>query len=410
LLGLIFALSCLGADSLDPPLASVRIVGLRHADSVRVWTEIRAQPGEICDSACAGSDRDRLEHLGIFAGVESSRIGDTLTYRVTELPWFLPVPNGRISEEEGLSLGAGLKAPNLLGQAIAGEFLFLAGRDFEWQAAASSNRLALLPLAWDAYTSRTQRWDDGRDYREISYSSAVRAQGPSDGPLRLMGEADLVEVHADRSGIALSPDHTDWIPSLIGGLVWDDRDRLGLTTNGAYQEVSLEKAGRPFAGPVDAWQFLSDSRLWIPVAGRWDLVASNLLQQQYGTVGGWRTYVVGGTNTARGLPADWSVAPSEDLASVELRWLALPVRTETVWDQSFFWGLQGVCGTDYAATWWGNGSRERRGEGYFAGIDLILPFVERLRVVAAWSEAGGAGFSVSAGLFEKSEAQRYRVR
>ena len=239
--------------------------------------EIQASAGDVCDSLCVIRDLERLEHLGIFASATPLRTGDTLTYQVVELPWFLPVPNGRISDEEGLSLGAGLKTPNLLGQAIAGEFLFLAGRDFEWQAAASSNRLGFLPLAWDAVTSRTQRWDDGRQYREISYSSALRAEGPSDGPLRLLAEADLVEVHANRAGIALSADHSDWIPSLRGGLVWDDRDRLGLTRNGAYQEISLEKAGRPLDGPVDAWEFLSDTRLWIPFSERWGVHASNLL-------------------------------------------------------------------------------------------------------------------------------------
>jgi len=412
LFGLFLALFALGGDSTPVPgtLAQVRLEGLRHTDSARVAVEIRAAAGQVCDSTCVRGDLDRLEHLGVFASVTSERSGDSLAYRVVELPWFLPVPNGRISDEEGLSLGAGLKTPNLLGQAIAGEFLFLAGRDFEWQAAASSNRVGFFPLAWDAVTSRTQRWDEGRKYREISYASSLRAEGPSDGPLRLLGEANLVEVHANRAGIALSADRSDWIPSLRGGFVWDDRDRLGMTKSGAYQEVTLEKAGRPFAGPVDAWEFLSDTRLWLPFSERWGLHASNLLERQWGTVGGWRTYVVGGSNTVRGLPTAWSVAPSEELSTLELRWLALPVRTETVWGQSFFWGLQAVAGTDYAITWQAGGTDERRGEGFFAGVDLVVPFVERLRLVAAWSEAGGAGFSLSAGLFEKTQAQRYRVR
>ncbi len=392
------------------PLAQVRVDGLRHTDSARVGVEIRATAKTLCDSLCVSGDLDRLEHLGVFASVVPVRTGDTLVYRVVELPWFLPVPNGRISDEEGVSLGAGLKTPNLLGQAIAGEFLFLAGSDFEWQAAASSNRVGLLPLAWDAVTSRTQRWDDGRKYREISYSSGLRAEGPSDGPLRVLGEIDLVEVHANRAGIALSADHADWIPSLRGGMVWDDRDRLGLTQSGTYQEVSLEKAGAPLNGPVDAWEFLSDTRLWLPFSSRWGLAASNLLERQWGTVGGWRTFVVGGSNTARGLPPAWSVAPSEDLSTLELRWLAVPIRTETVYGESFFWGVQAVAGTDYAVTWQAGGSDQRHGEGFFTGVDLVLPFVERFRLVAAWSQAGGAGFGFSAGLFEKTQAQRYRVR
>ena len=411
--GLFLALFALSGDSTtsDPgAIARVRVDGLRHTDSARVYAEIQAFSGDTCDSVCVQGDLDRLEHLGVFASVAWVRQEDTLVYKVVELPWFLPVPNGRISDEEGVSLGAGLKTPNLLGEAIAGEFLFLVGSDFEWQAAASSSRLGLLPVAWDVVTSRTQRWDEGRKYREISYASSLRAQGPSDGSLRVLGEANLVEVHANRPGIALSSDQSDWIPSLRGGLVWDDRDRLGLTTSGSYQEITLEKAGRPIQGPVDALELLSDTRLWIPFSERWGMHASNLLQRQWGTVGGWRTYVVGGTNTARGLPPAWSVAPSEELATLELRWLAVPVRTETVYGESFFWGLQAVAGTDFAITWQGGGEAERRGEGFFVGTDLVLPFVERFRLVAAWSRAGGAGFGFSAGLFEKTQAQRYRIR
>lgn len=372
--------------------------------------ELHAAAGGICDSLCVAGDLERLDHLGVFASVASARTGDTLVYQVVELPWFMPVPNGRISDEEGVSLGAGLKTPNLLGQAIAGEFLFLAGRDFEWQVAASSNRIGVLPLAWDVVTSRTQRWDDGRKYREISYVSTQRVEAPSDGPLRLLGEAGMATVQADRAGIALSKDNTDWIPSLRGGLVWDDRDRMGLTRSGAYQEITLEKAGRPLNGPVDAWEFLSDTRLWIPLTERWGVHASNLLERQWGTVGGWRTFVVGGANTARGLPPAWSVAPSEELSTVELRWLVVPVRTITAWGESLFWGVQAVAGTDCAVTWQGDGRVGRAGEGFFLGTDLVVPFLERIRLVAAWSRAGGAGFGFSAGLFEKTQAQRYRIR
>lgn len=410
LLGLLLLLAAAPDSLAKGPIAVVRLEGLRHTDSARVRMEIQATPGAACEEACIRGDLDRLERLGIFAEARARREGDTLVYRVVELPWFLPVPNTRITDEEGLSLGAGVKTPNLLGEAIAGEFLFLAGTDFEWQASASSERLAGAPLAWDAVTSRTQRWDGGRGYNEVSYWSSSTFQGPSDGPLRLLGQASLVDLHADRDGIALSSDRQDWIPSLRVGLVWDERDQLGLTTRGTYQEISLEKAGRPLNGPVDAWEMLSDTRLWIPLGQSWGLHVGNLLQWQWGTVGGWRTYVVGGVNTVRGLPSGWDVAPSEDLATLELRWLFLPVRTQTVLGQSFYWGLQAVAGGDYAATWDAQGGSRRRGGSFLGGIDLIVPFVERVRTTIAWNPGPKGGWSATVGLFEKTTAQRYRIR
>ena len=403
------ALLWAGPDSLPVP-AEVRLLGTVHASPVRVFREIEARPGEPCDSLCQAEDLDRLERLGIFADQRVERVGDTLVYQVRELPWILPVPNGRITQEEGISLGAGVKAPDLFGQAVAGEFLFLAGSDFEWQASLSSGRLGPVPVRWDAHTERTQRWDDARDYRELSYTTALTLSAPSDGPLRLLGQGSLVRVHSNRPGIALSADQADWIPSLRGAVVWDDRDRMGLTTRGAYQEVSLEKAGRPFDGPVDAWELLSDTRLWIPLGAGWGIHASHLLERQWGTVGGWRTFVVGGVNTVRGLPSAWSVEPSEQLATLELRWLFLPVRPFSVWGQDLYGGLQAVCGTDYARTWDGGGREAAHGASALAGLEVIVPYVERVRLDATWSPVSGAGFSFQAGLFEKSQAQRYRVR
>ena len=393
-----------------PPISEVRVSGLVHADSSRVQLEIRARPGVPCDSSCVQEDLDRLERLGIFAEVRAQRSGDTLVYRVLELPWFLPVPNGRITQEEGVSLGAGVKAPDLFGQAVAGEFLFLAGSDFEWQASLSAARVGALPLQVDLHTSRTQRFDDGRDYRELSYFNSLQMSAPSDGALRVLAQATLSRVHADRDGICLSGDRADWIPSLRGGVVWDGRDRMGLTTRGLYQELSLEKAGRPLDGPVDAWELLSDSRLWIPFSERWGLHASHLLEWQRGEVGGWRTFVVGGTNTARGLPGAWSVAPSEELATLEVRWLVAPVRVVDVLGQSVYWGAQLLAGTDLARTWGAGARGGREGASAIAGLDLVVPFVERIRLSATWSPASGAGFDFQAGLFEKSQAQRYRIR
>lgn len=402
-------LSALAGDSASR-WEVVRLEGLKHLDSARAALEITARSGETCDSGCIQDDLDRLERLGVFAEVREARRGDTLVYQVKELPWFLPVPNGRVTQEEGLSLGAGVKAPNLFGQAVAGEFLFLAGSDFEWQASLSGTRLGSVPLKWDAVTSRTQRWDEGRDYREVSYFNSLTASGPSDMPLRLLAQASLARVHADRDGICLSEDRADWIPSLRGGVVWDDRDRVGLTTRGIYQEVSVEKAGQPLDGPVDAWEFLSDTRVWIPLGDRWGIHCGHLLERQWGTVGGWRTFVVGGVNTVRGLPGAWSVEPSEELATVELRWLALPVRRQDVWGQSIYWGVQAIVGVDMARTWNEAGGEADRGAGGVAGVDLIVPFVERIRMVGTWSRTSGAGFGFVAGLFEKSQAQRYRVR
>ncbi len=385
------------------------VEGLRHTHRATVDREIFARPGQVCDAVCLQSDLDRLDRLGAFAGVAAARRGDTLVYRLTELPLVVPVPNGRISDEEGISLGAGLKAPNLFGRAVAGEFLFLLGHSTEWQLNMGAPRVGEIPLGWELFTSRTDRWDEGRGYKEVSYTSKAVATAPTDGRLRGLAAIALTQVRADRPGIALSADRRDAIPMVRMGVLWDGRDRLSLTTCGLYQEVSVEKAGKPLNGPVDSWEYLSDTRFWIPLASRWGIHGSHLVQVQTGHVGGWRTYVLGGANTVRGLPGNWANAPSEQIGSLEVRWTALPPRLVDLWGANLFYGVQLIAGADAGVAWkheWG----ERRGVGLFLGSDLILPFLERVRLVGSMSPRDGwkAGFAV--GLFEKTVIERYRVR
>ncbi|MBK8804583.1 MAG: BamA/TamA family outer membrane protein [Fibrobacteres bacterium] len=385
--------------------AALRLEGLRATRPEVVRSEIKSRP--CTEFPVVDEDIRRLKALGIFASVETRMAQDTLVFSFRELPTFLPVPNGRLSDEEGLSLGAGLKSPNLLGRAIAGEFLFLVGNSLEYQASITASRFGSLALGWEAMAGRTERWDDGRGYQELSHAGFVRLWGPTDRFLRLLGEAKVVDVRSDRDGICLSG-RQDLIPSLRGGTVFDGRDDPSNTASGIYQELTLEKSGNPFGGPVDAWQVLSDTRLWVPLGARWGVHLANLFENREGRMDRWQTYVVGGANSARGLPGAWAVAPSEDLGTMEVRWTLMPVKPVLVVGQNLYVGLQAVGGVDVASAW-GEAPLEAQ-YGLFTGLDAIVPFVERLRTNLTWSPAQGAGFAFSFGMFEKTQAQRFRVR
>lgn len=391
------------------PLPPVPVDGLSRTLPATATSALEGLEPTDCDSSCLEEGVSRLERLGVFAEVRAGRDSSgAARWRVRELPWLLPVPNGRLSDEEGLSLGAGVRTPNLVGRAIAGEFLFLAGNSFEVQGSLASDRWGSLPLSWEAYAGRTDRWDEARDYREVSHRGRLELSWPADRPLRVLARGDLVHVDADRSGIALEADGTDWLPSATGGLAWDSRDRRGLTTAGWKGELSWEKVGGLLGGPADGWCTVVDLRGWIPLGGPFGLHLSQLLEDQRGRTGGWRTFVLGGANTARGVAAGRLVARSEQIATAELRWLVLPVRSFRVVGQELYGGLQLVAGLDGAAAWnesWG----ERRALGASLGADLVVPFVERIRLSVATGTLGPR-VQLLAGLFEKSTAERFRVR
>ena len=396
-------------NSNEFPLQAIRFEGLHHTNFATVRNEIQARPGQPCDAVCQQEDLDGLDRLGAFAGVSAVRQGDTLVFRLIELPLVVPVPNGRISDEEGISLGAGLKAPNLFGRAVAGEFLFLLGHSTEWQLNMGAPRWGGVPIGWELFTSRTDRWDEGRHYKELSYTSRGGMNGPTDGRLRALAEIQVTQIDADRPGIALSADNHDVIPMLRLGMLWDGRDRISLTSRGLYQELSVKKSGEPLNGPVDSWEYLSDTRAWIPVSATWGIHASHLVQVQTGRVGGWQTYVVGGANTVRGLPGNWATGPSEEIGSVEARWLVVAPRPVDLWGANLYYGVQLIGGADVGAAWtdeWG----ERRGMGLFTGADLVVPFLERIRLVGSVSPTMGWRAAFAVGLFEKTVIERYRVR
>lgn len=396
----LLALLVLGCGALAELSAAWRIEGLKRTRQTTVELVLTAPRSEDCDSLCVARDLDALDRLGIFADVASRRVGDTLVYQVRELPWLLPVPNGRVSDEDGISLGAGVKMPNLGGRAMAGEFLFLLGPSREFQLSLTAERLASLPVSFDVFTARVDRDDELRGFDEESHTGRLRLGWPSDQPIRLDGSIQVLDlgIHRDAS---LSGDGRDLLLSGTVGLLIETRDRRSLVRDGGRYELSIERIG----GDADGWMLLNDVRHWMPLTDRFTLHGSFLSETQWGRLGPWRTFVIGGGNSARGLPAGALQGRSERLLTGEVRWLANRVRPVRFLGQDLYWGSELVAGVDGAEVVDGP-SRW----GVFASWDHSVPFVERLRLSVGGEPSEGWKASFAVGLFEKSAAQRFRVR
>lgn len=380
--------------------SDVRFEGMSRTRESTVRQVLSAKPGSACDSLCRQRDLEALDRLGVFAEVKADVRDDTLVYRVRELPWVLPVPNGRVSDEDGVSLGAGFKAPNLLGRAIAGEFLFLIGRSQEFQASITGDRVDELPLGFDLFAGRTDREDELRGYEEESHTVRLRLEAPTDRAIRVHGSVQALDLGIDRDA-SLSGDGRDLLLSGALGFAIDTRDRRSLVRRGVRYELAVERVG----ADADGWMVLNDARGWLPLGERWTLHGSYLAETQWGTLGPWRTFVIGGANTARGLSAGRLQGRSERLATGEIRWLAFPVRAFRILGQDLYWGSELVLGCD--------GAEIPDGESLvspFVSFDQSVPFVERIRLSAGMDPDAGWKIGFDMGLFEKSTAQRFRVR
>ena len=390
-------------------ISVVRIEGLSRTREAVVRRELRLAPGSEADSAALADDADRLERLGVFAEITPQLDSGALTWHVKELPWVLPVPNGRLSDADGLSLGPGLKSPNFLGEAINLEALALLGGVTEWQLAATGSWLAGLPVGWDVFTNRSEREAPFYDGHETSLRNQFLLRWPSDRLLRLEGGAGFAWVREENAAAAVSPNRRDWIPSAMIGLQWDGRDRTGLTSKGLYQELLVERIGGNLGGDLDGWQFTSDTRAWMPLSKRFGIHAANLCEWQTGTVDAWRGFTVGGANSARFLPAAELRGRSENLSALELRWTLVEPHAVALWGQSLYWGLQALAGAEAAAAWDATWPQDFR-TGPVAGLDFLVPYVGRIRLCGGWSSSAGGTVSAAVGLDEKTVAQRWKGR
>ena len=77
-----------------------------------IWSEV----GDEFDPQLARDDLTRLTNLSIFGSVivepTASAAGVALNYEFTEMPWIIPYPALKYTEENGFSVGLGIASPN----------------------------------------------------------------------------------------------------------------------------------------------------------------------------------------------------------------------------------------------------------------------------------------------------------
>ena len=103
------------------PVREIAIAGAKHTKEYVIRRELVSRIGEPYLEANAALDVEKLTRLGIFSSVEvfGRASGDSvmLTIDVVETFRFLPVASISISDENGVSIGGGVKMLNLGGHA-----------------------------------------------------------------------------------------------------------------------------------------------------------------------------------------------------------------------------------------------------------------------------------------------------
>ena len=132
------------AQSVDPlegrVVTEVRVTGQRHLSSDTVERHMATKAGEPFRRATIALDRRRLDEVRLFTAVHIDahleNDGVVVEVAVTETLRLLPVVILRVTDENGVSAGPGLRGINLLGRETL----------TAWPPVSAAKRVSVRPL------------------------------------------------------------------------------------------------------------------------------------------------------------------------------------------------------------------------------------------------------------------------
>jgi outer membrane protein insertion porin family len=401
-------------------IGELRFEGLNRTREYIVTRELLSRVGEPCLEKNIKKDVQNLEQLDIFASIETEAEvgpdGVIIHYRFVELLTFLPSLGLKFSDETGVSVGAGVKVPNLMGKDIFLSARFLVGGYTELELWLEN------PWVWGNHWGyRLEYYHREKEnqvvmFQETSDEIYLRS-GPQIGEHgQVGGILSFLSIRSDTDGVTISPDNHDRASRLGLYLGYDSLDAFVGTTRGWWSEVVFTQALELFENSSSYTQIDLDIRRYQYLADRHTLAGFSLTTVRNGTVGvevaPWEQFGVGGTNTVRG----WSFASrkgkNQMLNTLEYRYTLLKPRG---WDLPFGikyrGGLQLAAFGDVGIGWEHDPEFAANNfiDGYGLGLRLLVPIVGMARFDVAWGEHGKTVF-LHLGSFEKATMSRRRVR
>jgi outer membrane protein assembly factor BamA len=404
------------ADALDGRIVSeIRVTGLRNMSPDAVARHLATRVGQPFHRADLAVDRRRLDELRLFSSVKidarPEQDGVVLEVAATETLRLLPAVVIRVTDENGVSAGPGMRGLNLLGhEEQVGGAAFFGG---ETSVSGSLDKTTITPGAWYGHfgVGYSSRHNAVYDFEELSTSVEARVARNLNHGVRIGGTATLLATDAGDSGVALSASGRDVIPTLG---VFSSVDTLDSSTDpraGTFAEVEVDR----LLGDADSWTFILDGRRYQRLSDRHGVNVFALASWQTGEVGvglpEYLQYALGGANSIRGWNLGSRIGRDQFIGTLEYVYVVRPVQPFSVAGHNFYAGLQVVAFGDVgqART---DSSDEAAGSaigGYGVGLRVLVPFIDVIRLDLAWGEpdkGASAYFSVSF----KAARQRQRVR
>lgn len=403
-------------------IKEIRYEGLKRTKEYIVTRELLSRVGEPLSQENLDREINKLELLDIFSDVriETEVGGDEviLTYIFVETFPILPSIGLKISDENGVSVGGGIKSPNLLGRDIffSGRVMFGGSKDVEvWieNPWITGNHLGYSleyyhrerdNLIIDSYEIANEFY--------LSVGSHIAEKG------RVGADFSSINIKSDIPGTTLSPDGTDHTTRLGFFLGYDNRDVVPDTRRGWWNEIAMSGNLRMFKNSTKFFQLDLDIRRFqpLPLWDRHNLAFFSLTTLRTGTVGvdvaPWQVFGIGGTNTVRGWEFAARRGKNQFINTLEYRITIMKPRLIHLPFKIKYRGGIGIAVFGDLGIGW-NTQDEFKAEkfigGFGAGVRLLLPIVGVLRLDVGWGQPG-MGIFLHLGAFEKPVMARRRVR
>lgn len=402
-------------------VTSVELTGQKVTKEYVIRREILTRVGEPLRVSVVDEDVQRLDNLSIFAEVsvkgEASDSGVKLIFHFKEMPSWIPLVGASYNEQDGFSAGPKISALNLTGRAISVNGKAYFGGAKKYEVGLSWPWISGDHVSLNFRGARLSRFDELNGFQETSYEFTPQVGRYVGEHGRLKGKFSLFRMKSDVDGKTLSPDNSDQMARLGASFGWDTRDSWRFPRTGWLNEIEVWNTGL-VGGDGDFWTVNLDVRRWIPTVKGQRLMLSGLASLQSGTVDKdipvYMIYRLGGANSIRGYSikelGQKLYGKNQLLGTAEYSFNLLPLQRWDVWKFAFRLGLDVALFADVGTAWSDSSEfvakRARGGGG--AGLRLLVPGAEMIRLDVGWSHQGGFQFHLAGST--KPTSQRNRLR
>ena len=387
----------------------IRLPEFRWADEEFIRKILMTKEGQAFTKWSADKDFEHLDKLRIFSYIRLNPFDDggevVHNIDLKETYRWIPTVSAKITDANGLSLGAGFKALNMFGNAIKWSGDARGGGTTQVATGMSTPWVLGVPLSFTTGLSYLERPNKQFEFDETSFQwQGIIGRTFSENwtaGIRL----DLLYLKSDVDGKTLDPDNRDELLTLGGVLVYDSLDAWTNPREGWRLETWVTQTGGFLPGDGDWWRFLFDARRYFKLSEQHSLLFAGYFDYQSGTVGEgipeYQQFDFGGANSVRGWSQSSRFGKSQLIGTAEWLFTAVEPKHFNLFGKfQGYMGLQLAPFADAGLLW--NDSDGFRSDEVIGGVGIsvrpLLPLISNLRFDFAYGEPGeGISFFLGAG-------------